>query len=290
MISDKDVSESSRGQYSKPWEELDITDNFLFCKIMSQPEFCKGMIERILGFKVKSLAIMGGERQYAGTYLSHGIRLDVAAEDSKDVYDIEFQSVKYPDLQKRMRFYQGTLDIDSLSHNESYEQLRETWIVFICDFDMFSLGESGYQVHMSLDSLEGKSVAGTYEDGTHKIFINLKACDKIKEERLRNFLMYLKTKKPQDRFTEKIDKAVDYNKHNAEWRKEYMTVAWQIEYEKSLARKEGLAEGREAGLAEGEKLGTEKAYTKLIKQGLLTVQQAAEQLGISEDEVRKMME
>lgn len=73
-----------------------------------------------------------------------------------------------------------------------------------------------------------------------------------------------------------------------------MTVAWQIEYEKSLARKEaraaGLAEGREVGLAEGRAEGRVSLCVDLVRKGLLSVTQAAEQLGISEDEVRKMME
>ena len=298
MNTSEDENINSYGQFSKPWDELEITDNYLFCKIMSRPDFCKEMIERILGIKVKTLSLMGAEKPFSGTYVSHGIRLDVAAADDENVYDIEFQSVKRSDLQKRMRFYQGTLDIDSLSHGQSYEQLRETWIVFICDFDQFVLGEPGYKVRMSLENLENRLVTETYEDGTHKIFINLEACDKIKDERLRNFLIYLKTNKPQDRFTEKISSAVDYNKRNAEWRKEYMTVAQEIEYEKAwvrkVAREEGLAEGRAEGRAEGHAEGLVEGRTSVclefVRQGIISITQAAGQLCISEDEVRKMME
>lgn len=289
MKNNEDTKLNSYGQFSKPWEDLEITDNYLFCKIMSKPEFCKEMIERILGIKVKSVSLMGAERQFSGTYVSHGIRLDVAAEDSGNMYDIEFQSVKPSDLPKRMRFYQGTLDIDSLSHSQSYEQLRETWIIFICDFDQFGLGEPGYKVRMTLDSLEDKPGTEVYADGTHKIFINLEACDKIKDKRLHNFLMYLKTKKPQDRFTEEINSVVDYNRRNAEWRKEYMTLAQEIEWEKARVRKVA----REEGLAEGRAVGREEGRTSIcldfLRQGIITISQAAVQLGIPEDEVRNLL-
>lgn len=294
MHADKNRNELSRGQFSKPWEELDITDNYLFCKIMSEPAFCKEMIERILGIKVKSLSFPGAEKQFSGTYVSRGIRLDVAAEDEKNVYDIEFQSVKYSDLPKRMRFYQGTLDVDSLTHSQNYELLRETWIIFICDFDLFGLKEPAYKVHMSLDSLEDSPLSEKYEDGTHKIFLNLNACDKIKDEKLRNFLKYLKTKQPQDSFTEKIERSVDFNRRNAQWRKDYMTVAQEIEYEKAQERKIAFAEGEKLGIERGRTAGLAEgrtsAYTELVRKDIISVSQAAEQLGISEDDVRKMTE
>lgn len=282
MTTHTESYETSRGQYSKRWEDLEITDNYLFCKIMSKPEFCKEMIERILGIKVTALSQFGSEQQYSGTYESHGIRLDVAAEDESNVYDIEFQSVQHPALPKRMRYYQGTLDIDSLPHNQSYECLRETWIVFICAFDLFGLNESGYKVKMSLDSLENVPVAEKYDDGTHKIFINLNACDKIKDRKLRAFLMYLKTKKPQDSFTEQIDKAVDYNRHNAEWRKEYMTVAQEIEFEKSIERKIAREEAREEKALEDAVL--------LVTKYKVTPETAAEDLKLSENAKKKLFE
>lgn len=290
MHADKNRNELSRGQFSKPWEELDITDNYLFCKIMSEPAFCKEMIERILDIKVKSLTFPGAEKQFSGTYVSRGIRLDVAAEDEKNVYDIEFQSVKYSDLPKRMRFYQGTLDVDSLTHSQNYELLRETWIIFICDFDLFGLKEPAYKVHMSLDSLEDSLLAEKYDDGTHKIFLNLEGYDKIKGEKLRNFLKYLKTKQPQDSFTEKIERSVDFNRRNAQWRKDYMTVAQEIEYEKAQERKLAFAEGVVQGHASGLAEGRTSAYAELVRKGIISISQAAEQLGISEDDVRKMTE
>ena len=29
----------------KPWEELTITDDFMFCKVMSDPALCKELLE-----------------------------------------------------------------------------------------------------------------------------------------------------------------------------------------------------------------------------------------------------
>lgn len=259
------------GQYGKSWDELEITDNFLFCKIMSQPEFCKEMIQRILGFSVNLISISQHEKQFTGSYESRGIRIDVAAEDDTRVFDIELQTVRKANLAKRIRYYQGTMDVDFLSHSQDYEDLKDSYIIFICDFDQFGMGEPVYPVKMILDI--PSSVP--YNDGTHKIFINLDACGKIKDPKLRTFMTYMKTKHPQDDFTGKIQKAVEFNRRNAEWRKEYMTIAMDLEYEKKLVRKEareeGLAEGRELGMAlgiaEGRAKGIAEGRTEGIAEG-----------------------
>ena len=36
----------------KPVEELKFTDDFMFCRVMQNPDLCKGVIERLLGIKV----------------------------------------------------------------------------------------------------------------------------------------------------------------------------------------------------------------------------------------------
>ena len=41
--------------YLKTWENLDITDDFLFGKVMRNPEICKRMIEAILDIKIERI-------------------------------------------------------------------------------------------------------------------------------------------------------------------------------------------------------------------------------------------
>lgn len=254
------------GQYSKPWEELEITDNFLFCKIMSEPALCKEMIRRILGITVSNLIFTEKESQFIGTYESRGIRLDVVAYDENNVYDIEFQSVRKAALPKRMRYYQGIMDMDSLTRNSNYENLRDTYIIFICDFDPFKGGEAVYRIRSYTGSYDQIS----YDDGTHKVFININAYDNIDDidKDLRSFLKYLKTGNPQDDFTYEIDNTVKYNRQNADWRKQYMTVALEIEYEKREARRIALEEGRIEGYAKGMIEGKAEGIKEGIKEGI----------------------
>lgn len=40
---------------AKKWEELGIKDDFLFGKVMQEPEICKRMIEIILDIKIERI-------------------------------------------------------------------------------------------------------------------------------------------------------------------------------------------------------------------------------------------
>lgn len=51
-------------------------------------------------------------------------------------------------------------------------------------------------------------------------------------------------------------------------------------------REEGLAEGRQEGLAEGQK----KTLLSLVQKGRLSVSEAAEELGITEEEFQRLLD
>ncbi len=278
MTNHTESYETSRGQYSKRWEDLEITDNYLFCKIMSKPEFCKEMIERILGVKVGSVTLAAPERQIGGTFKSRGIRLDVEAVEENKIYDIEFQSVNKGDLEKRMRYYQAAMDVDTLNHNMNYKNLKDTWIVFICDFDMYGFDDPVYTIKAVIDSPGALETRKIFNDGSHKMFINLGSCAKIGDRKLRDFLLYLKTKKPQDGFTKEIDREVSFNRHNAEWRKEYMTFWQELQFEKDDIREEAR-----------EEKALEDAVL-LVTKYKVTPETAAEDLKLSENAKKKLFE
>lgn len=89
----------------KPYEELDITDNFMFCKVFSNED----------------------ERR-AGRY-----------------FDIELQMANTGELPKRARYYQGMCDLDALAKGVDYEELQEQYILFICPDDIFHKGKPVYR-------------------------------------------------------------------------------------------------------------------------------------------------
>ena len=128
----------------KPYEELFFTDDFLFSKIMRNPEIAKGVVQNLLGIKVKKIEFVTSQYSIDELYTGKGIRLDAYLEDEDKVIDIEMQTVIKKDEGLRMRYYQSMIDIDHLNRGESYSDLKESYVVFICLDDPFGDGKPVY--------------------------------------------------------------------------------------------------------------------------------------------------
>ena len=106
----------------KDYNELDFTNDFLFCKILeNNEELCKELLELILGKKVKKIVYLHKQEVIDITSDGKGIRLDVYLEDDENtVYDIEMQAVLYGNLPKRSRYYQGMIDLNLIQKGDDY--------------------------------------------------------------------------------------------------------------------------------------------------------------------------
>ena len=128
----------------KPVEELRFTDDFMFCRVMQNPELCKGVIERLLEIKVERIEYPELQKEIRPYYSAHGVRMDVYVKDSDRIFDIEMQTSVPDDLPRRMRYYQSMIDIDTLIKGSEYETLKESYVIFLCTKDPFGLGPPVY--------------------------------------------------------------------------------------------------------------------------------------------------
>ena len=72
---------------------------------------------------------------------SKGIRLDVWVGDEKGtLYGIEMQTTNQKKIAKRLRYYQSTIDVSTLSKDGDYNDLPDTFIIFFCPFDYLNAG------------------------------------------------------------------------------------------------------------------------------------------------------
>jgi len=55
-------NELTSGFQMKPYEELTIVDNFMFTKVMSNPEICKTFLEIVLDVKIKEISYPEDEK------------------------------------------------------------------------------------------------------------------------------------------------------------------------------------------------------------------------------------
>ena len=132
--------------YEKSYDELEFTDDFLFCYIlMDNEDLCIELVEMITGRKIKEIVKEEKQRSVSLTYDGKGVRFDVYFEDENSVvYDIEMQTTAALNLPKRIRYYQGMIDLNILSRGADYKSLKESYIIYICTFDAFQKGRQRY--------------------------------------------------------------------------------------------------------------------------------------------------
>ena len=144
---------------------------------------------------------------------------------------------------------------------ESYDILKESYVIFICTFDFFEKGRSVYEFeNVCLEDSEIK-----LNDGTHKIFLNTKGDKSDINEELKSLLEYFDGSEPESELTRKIDRKVIAARKNERWRREYMS----LQMEMNLKYREGLKDGEEKGQENTNKLIKillkEKRYDDLEK-------------------------
>ena len=132
----------------KEWQDLTIADNFIFGKVLeNDPVVCKQLLETILEFEIDEISYPEREKAFETRHDSKGIRLDVFVKtsDGRKMFDVEIQTSNNDNLAKRMRYYQGLIDNDSLEKGNHYWQLGTSYIIFVCTFDYFKRGYHFYK-------------------------------------------------------------------------------------------------------------------------------------------------
>lgn len=254
------------------WDLLTIKDNFIFGKAMEiNSDWCRRLIEHILDIKVESISYPEREKTIEARLDSKGIRLDVYVKDDRNrSFDIEIQLTDNDDLAKRMRYYIGLIDLDKLHKGKSvkYKSLGESYIIFICTFDVFGYG---YQLY-DFDIVCRRNSALHLNDGTHRIFLCTEGGDEELGEEVKNFLDYVAGRGIKSDFIRELDETVQSVKLSKEWRLNYMT------YELALLEREEIGEER------GREESTIKHLRSVISSLKVPVERAMEILNVPRDE------
>ena len=161
----------------------------------------------ILNTTIKEITYPEREKTIEARTDSKGIRLDVYVEEkgSNRSFDVEMQIANSDNIDKRMRYYQGLIDMDKLKRGQHYSKLGKSIIIFICPFDRF----------------EYSNIKFNY-DAT-KIFLNIKGTVNDVSPDILAFLNYVDSGIVSGKFVEELDAAVDSVKSNEKARHDFMT-------------------------------------------------------------------
>ena len=206
---------------------------------------------------------------------AHGVRLDAFVESSKLWADIEMQTDNDSMIDKRARYYHANMDLDFLEQGQPYENLKPSYVIFICTFDHFNMDEPVY-FFRSWDVEKSLPL----KDLSYTIMLNTKCSPEKVPKALKPFYEYLNDPKKNQasELTRMIDERVRKFNSN-EWRKRYMT----FEYILNEHKREGEAIGFEKGAAQ-----KQREIAKNLKQAGIPVEVIAENTGLSAEEVEAL--
>lgn len=261
--------------YTKEYDKLRITDDFMFAKVMRNQKLCKKLLEVILNVKIDKIEYCEEQKTIDITKDAKSIRLDVYVRDGRDtIYNVEMQTVDTKNLPKRSRYYQGLIDLNLIEKGEVYNKLNKSYVIFICMSDVFKKGRHIYTFENIC--IEDNTIF--LKDETTKVFLNPYSDMDDVDEELGNFLKYLADGLAVDKFTQELDNEVEKAKENKEWRREFVT-----QYMKEQIIRE---EAMEAGMEKA----TYATLYSLLQKNIITIAQAAEQANVSEEEFLAVVE
>ena len=246
-----------------PFEQLTITNRFMFAMVFSHKEIAKPFLEAVLGIKIHELRDPEPEKTVEVSPFYKGIRYDVFVKEmgpggeTLRSFDIEMQMEDTKEIPKRTRYYQAMCDSESLNKGEVYYNLKELYIVFLCPEDIFGRGRAVYR----FKNLEVEDPKIEMGDLCFKNFYIFTKYREVAEKSVRDYLEYFATSKPISPKTKDIDNLVKWYQTDNETRKRYMT--WQQEIDIAVDQERQRADEEKARADKAEELA--KKYEKMLK-------------------------
>ena len=284
------------GKRRKTLQELTFKDNFMFAAVMLDEENAKGVVERALGIQIDHVEI-SYERSIVYNPEYKGIRLDVYLKDDKNRhFNVEMQ-VANTEIFKRSRYYHSQIDMELLSTGIDYEQLPESYVIFICDFDPIGLGKYKYTRRQVIE----EDLTYNYDDGSYTVFLSTVGTNEGEvSQDLVKFLKYVGAELEEsnedysDEFVKRLQKSVEKIKFDKEIGRRYMLFEELMKEEYNAGRVDSarsiiielLSETAPVSVNLKDRISSIKEYEDIMQ---LTVKAAkADSLETFEKELEKM--
>ena len=217
-----------------------FTEQLMFAIVMRDAMLCRELVERIIpDRKVREIR-----------------------EDEDAWFDIEMQVDWEPELPLRTRYYHASKTITSLGSGDDYHQLKPGYVIFLCLFDHFRLGEAVYRFQNMEENLHLP-----LNDKQFTIILNLKCSETKIPEKLRSFYQYVNHGDAgDDVFTQRIKEMVERANESTEVQNmisvasdfAYIEKKLKAEIETLEAQKETLEAQKETLEAQKETLEAQK--------------------------------
>ena len=188
-------------RYKDVIKELTIMNDIFMRNVLKKRE-CAEYILRII-MEIKDLQVVDHivQKDYKNLQGRSAI-LDCVAKDDKDKqYNVEIQQESEGASPKRARYHSGLLDMNTLNPGQDYEELPESYVIFITRDDVPGKGLPIYHADRVIEE-----TGEMFGDGAHIIYVNSSIQD---EDTVLGRLMHdLHCKNADEMYSEILSKRV----------------------------------------------------------------------------------
>lgn len=291
----------SKQRFMEAIGTLNPIEDAVFRKMAESIEFCEEILRVFL--QEPKLRVVSNHSQHSVTSIEgRSVILDAYCEleDGRKV-NVEVQNANNTDHQRRVRYYGSVLTTSLMKKGDSFDKVPNICIVYVCNFDIFGLNKSLYVIKRIIDKTEVE-----LDNGLQEIYISPVNDGSLIAELMRVFtesdvynLKFPVTSEMKLRFNretkgEKMTEALRgvYEALREEVDRESMKAAMREGMEKGMeeGRARGMEEGRAMGIEEGRAEGVLSSLVSLVKDGLISVSEAAKRADMSEESFKKYLD
>ncbi len=234
-----------------------LDDDFL-TKCFEGDTACIQLVLRIV-LDIPDLIVVEVRTQvFVENLMNRSVRLDVLATDSQGrKINVEIQRSDKGAGRKRARYNSSMMDANLLQKGEAFDQLPETYVVFITEHDVIGKGLPVYRI--------GRYIFDTNEafgDGSHILYVN----GAYRGDSPIGKLMHdFSCTNPADMYYDVLADRVRFFKES---KKGVAIMCKVIEDMRREEREEGMREGMEQGIKQGMEQGMKQGMEQGMKQGM----------------------
>ena len=201
--------------------------------------------------------------------------MDCVARDSTGKqFDVEIQQDNEEASPKRARYHSGLMDMNTLNPGQDFEELPESYVIFITRDDILGYGLPIYHIDRQIKELEE-----AFQDEAHIIYVNSKKQD---DTQLGRLMHDLHCKKADEMHSPILAKRV-YELKETQKGVELMC------HEMEKIYSEGMESGEKRGIEMGELKAKKETILSLAEMGI-PVDKIAKAVNLSEKDVQKWID
>lgn len=267
-------------RYKSVIKELTIMNDIFMRNVFKKRE-CVEYVLRII-MKMKDLQILDYtvQKDYKNLQGRSAILDCVARDDANKQYNVEIQQDTEGATPKRARYHSGLLDMNTLNPGQDFEELPDSYVIFITKDDVPGNGLPIYHADRVIEE-----TGGMFGDGSHIIYVNSSIQDEDTD--LGRLMHDLHCKNAEDMYSEVLARRVSELKETE--KEENIGMCDALEKLIQEFKQKGELQGEARGIAKGE-MKKAKETAKALSQKGMPAEEIAQVLGEEEATVKKWLE